>query len=311
MITYNELIESKGATAVSSSQGYSLIFKTYTSATKPSDISRPRSMTCARGYGCVSGDSVGIVFDVNNCNKISIWKDGSEPGELDLRETQAMANGLEDESRRYYKIIYDSYSKRIYIEILSGVGNGRKAEFDLDLESELGGSSSIDPRKAWMAIGGANSGNLGGDSYHIRDFTIVYDLTSSDATELADGPIQLPAAGGLGRLTFQAKNKEGRFRGTGGNTWTVNILEAEDPNTAANTGIVSQVVNLCGGECSSCPTDGDFKICDNEDGTYTIFYIINERGRYRFEGKCTSTNCINKSQFTDITEKVFVRNPEV
>jgi len=240
-----------------------------------------------------------------------------EPEDEVLRETQAMANGLQDESRRYYKIIYDSYSKRIYIEILGGVGEGRKAEFDLDLEAAMGGPSSIDPRKAWMGIGGANSGLwpvAGGDSYDIRDFEIVYDLTSSDATELADGPIQLPAAGGLGRLTFQAKDAEGRFRGTGGNEWTVNVFEAEDPTSAAITGSVAQVMAQCGSigiECSSCQTDGDFKICDNEDGTYTIFYIINERGRYRFEGKCTSTNCINKDQFTDITEKVFVRNPEV
>jgi len=184
---------------------------------------------------------------------------------------------------------YDAFDHRGTITFIQSGIPTRSFAFDLDLKTQLGGVDNV-----FLSLT-ANTGIGGflGSCAKVQYRNIVRSGPRTDSLNtVVVEPVKLYRVGQVGTIMFQAEDDNGRTRGSGGNTWSFEILDA-DTGLAAN-----QNLNLSP------------RFVDNGDGTYNLNYQIYEPGRYIVNVACVSEAapyiCTNSGEFATITTGLFV-----
>lgn len=278
---------------LASSDSYSLVFK----------VVQPTSATQSNfdldyGYNGIT-NSVGFNFFYENCMEFRVLTDGSDANRLFYTYSLIATSFLEDEQDINMKVEYDAAAKRMRVSS----GPTYNTAFDFDLEAVLSSMGTPDVTEAYIGFAGNSDNGFLGASFttiEIKNVAITTDTTASEKATVVE-PFSLPVAGTKGVVTFQARTAETRKRGAGGDTWTVSVVNGDSqPFTTTD-------VLTLDGSLSTCTKSGDFRVCDNADGTYDIHYVINQRGRYEFSVACVPGGTCNGTGASLVTRRVFVR----
>ena len=276
-----------------SSDSYSLVFK----------VVQPTSATQSNfdldyGYNGIT-NSVGLNFFYEDCLEFRVLKDGSDANRMFYTFSLMATSFLKDAEDVNMKVQYDAPAKRMRVSS----GPTYVTAFDIDMEEVLSSMGTPNVREAYVGFAGNSDNGFLGVTFttiEIKNVAITTDTTSSDQATVVD-PVTLPVAGTRGQLTFQARTAETRKRGSGGDAWAVTVVNG-DSQPFTTTDVLS-----LDGSLSVCTKSGDFRVCDNNDGTYTIHYAINERGRYEFSVNCVSGGTCVGTGLSLVTRRVFVR----
>lgn len=226
-----------------------------------------------------------------------VLKDGTDSTRSFYTFSLIATSFLKDEEDVNMKVEYDASAKRMRVSS----GPTYVTAFDIDLEAELSSMGTPNVQAAYVGFAGNTGGLFSFTTMEIKNVDIKTDSTSSDKATVVE-PISLPVAGTKGVVTFQARTAEGRKRGSGGDTWTVSVVNGD------SEGFTTIDALSLDGSLSVCGASGDFRVCDNNDGTYDIHYAINQRGRYEFSVACVGGGTCNGTGQSLVTRRVFVRN---
>jgi hypothetical protein len=267
-------------------EGFSIIFLR-------SQISVPLTVSSG-SYGC-RGAGVGTVCIMarsKSCNRMALVTAGNV-GTMH-KESQAVAGSrISSSGSRTIEFTFDATHQRARIV----VGN-RHWDFDLNLRYLLNRAY------AFIALGGATDGCL----FSISNFQVFITRTDSTKAKL-EGRLKLPKFGEQATLTFRAHDPNGRPRGMPGNQWKVRIEDEIGDDVTSSFNINP------GTDSSSCqyitysfPRIAD-EVYSNCDGSYEIRYTANTGGRYKVLVRCTGVGleCINTSQWSELTDQLFIR----
>jgi len=260
--------------------------------TVPSSASEPTPTLNCGFFSCSSlyavsgmtttGNFASLILGIYGCNSIG-WAINGDFANLYRKSESCAGAPIDNGNWGTVTFAYDASDKRGRITYAQTGYPTRYFAFDLDLQSQL------QTTQAYLSIS-ANTAAVSCSSFYYRNLVFGGPRTNGTMSIIMP-PVNLVRVGQMGQVTFQARDDEGRYRGLGGNTWSVLITNGDTSTPAV--------------QASGSPT-----VVDNDDGTYTINYNIQVSGRYIFQVACNKGSppniCNSYGVYATISNDIFV-----